>query len=123
VQHIYVVYSSRKTLIKYLVNYYSKFKEYQTSIIRIKNIKDLIKYYDPINKECIKYIVFSNGTDNIDKKIYKKCLELNPKQNFIFSENAWLTWQNYIYLDPMGIGNLSEIFSFTQKNIIDYQLD
>jgi len=122
-KYIYIIQSNRKSLTKYLYNHYKKNKDYKTSIVRIQNIKDLKKYYDTIQSDLVKYIVFSNGTDRIDKQIYGKSIDLNPKQNFIFSENAWLTWQNYIYLDPMGIGSLSEIFSFTQKNIIDYQLD
>jgi hypothetical protein len=117
---IYIVRSRRKSLIKDLVRHYKTSKKYKTIVINIPNIISLDKYLDSIKSGQVEYIVFSNGTDSIDRDIQKKIIELNPEQKFIFSENAWLTWQNYIYLDPMGIGNLSEIFTFTPKNIIDY---
>jgi len=122
-KHIYVIRSSRISLIKHLFNHFRQVNGYKTHVIDIKNVKDLEQYYNSIQSGSVKYIVFSNGTDNIDKQIYQKCLELNPNQEFLFSENAWLTWQNYIYLDPNGIGNLSELFSFTKQDVADYSID
>jgi len=120
---IYIVQSSRLSLIKYLVNHYRTSKKYISSVIEVLNIKNLNKYLQDIESGKVEYVVFSNGTDNIDRAIQTKIKEANPEQKFIFSENAWLTWEKYLYLDPMGIGNLSEIFLLNQKEIMDYTVD
>lgn len=120
---IYIVQSCRYSLTKYLVNHYRTSKKYISSVIKVPNIKNLNNYLKDIESGKVEYVVFSNGTDNIDRAIQTKIKEANPEQKFIFSENAWLTWKKYLYLDPMGIGNLSEIFLLNQKEIMDYKVD
>jgi hypothetical protein len=47
---------------------------------------------------------------------------MNPNQKLIFSENAWLTWQDFLYLDFHGIGNNSDVYTMTHETLPDVKV-
>lgn len=117
---VYIIKSTRKSLIKYLYNYFKK--NFDTKVINIKTINNIFLYENEIKNNLVEFIVFSNGTDPLDIDLHQKILNMNPSQKFYFSENGWLTYQDYIYLDRKGIGNNSELYSFTHNDIGNYNI-
>jgi len=119
---VHIIRSTRISLIQHLVNYFTN-HGYNLSIIDIKNERQLNQYIAKFRNDVVEYVVFSNGTDKLDRRIYKTLKTINPDQKFLFSENAWLSWQDFIYLDPLGIGNESELYNFTLEDIKNYKIN
>jgi len=109
--NIILIHTNRKSLLPHLKLYFEKVKNDNVSILKINKIEDLNKIEDDIKANKIDFMVFSNGSDNIDVKLKSKILNINPNQKLLFSENAWLTWQDFLYLDSTGIGSNSFIFN------------
>ena len=122
---IYIIKSNRQSLLKSINNYFKSLKIPDTDIeiININKINCINKYLKTISENKVKYIVYTNGTEAIDRETKKIILKENPKQNFMFCERAWLPWNEYIYLDPTGIGNESELFDYTTQHIENYSID
>ena len=122
---IYIIKSTRISLLKHLNHYFKSLKipDTDVKIINIHRIHDINKYLKTISENKVKYIVYSNGTDVRDRETKKIIIKENPEQNFIFSENAWLPWSKYIYADPTGIGNESELFDYTTAGIESYKIN
>jgi hypothetical protein len=114
---IIIIHTGRKSLLSHLERYFKTFVSTNTRVVKINSVNDVNKYEKSIKNGSIKYFVFSNGTDTIDQKIASRILSINPNQELIFSENAWLTWQDFLYLDPMGIGNNSDIYEMKYEDM------
>ena len=118
----HIIRSTRISLIPHLVNYFAN-NGHNVSVVDIKNERELNQYAKNFSGNGIGYVVFSNGTDELDRKIYERVKAISPDQKFLFSENAWLSWQNFIYLDPRGIGNESELYDFTPEDVKNYEVN
>jgi len=118
---VYVVHSNRKLAINSLQKHFQN--QYDTRIIKINKVQDLECYLLDIQNQLVEYICITNGTDEIDKEIVSTIKKYNPKQKFTFSERAWLPWNKYLYIDPLGIGNNSELYRFNRQDINKYTLD
>lgn len=114
---IIIIHTGRKSLLSHLERYFKTIVSTNTRVVKINSVSDVNEYEKSIKNGSIKYFVFSNGTDTIDQKIASRILSINPKQELIFSENAWLTWQDFLYLDPMGIGNNSDIYEMKYEDM------
>jgi len=108
---IIIIHTNRKSLLSHLDKYFKEFCKDEVKIVKFNSAEDIKKYKNEIGENKIKYFVFSNGTDKIDQALKIEILKLNPNQKLIFSENAWFTWQDFLYLDFYGIANNSDIYS------------
>jgi hypothetical protein len=119
---IIIIHTNRKSLISHLDSYFKTFNFPSVRIVKINSAHEIEEYRNDIVNGKIKYFVFSNGTDKIDQDIKNRILNLNPSQKLIFSENAWLTWQDFLYLDFNGIGNNSDVYDMTHETISNVEI-
>lgn len=115
---IIIIHSSRRSLLPHLKSYFEDVLKKRTEILRIVNVNDIDVIKNDIINNKIERFVFSNGSDQIDVQLKKRILSYNKNQKLYFSENAWLTWQDFLYLDPTGIGNNASIYN-KQPNELD----
>jgi len=119
---IAIIHTNRKSLIPHLNMYFKSYVSSNVRVIRINSADDINSYRNDIINGKIEYFVFSNGTDSIDQDIKGKILKINPNQKLIFSENGWLTWQDFLYLDFHGIGNNSDVYTMTHETLPDVKV-
>jgi len=115
----YIIQTNRQSLISSLKDYFDTFSKTKNVIINLSKSEDILKFKNEILNNQVKYFVFSNGSDPIDVRIYHEILKINPDQKCLFSENAWLTWQDFLYLDDSGIGNKCSVYDYTDIPIVN----
>lgn len=82
---------------------------------KLKDLKDVAIRLTKFEDDGI--VMFTNGTDRNDQVLKGMIQATNPDHRMTFSELGWLPYQEYFFLDSLGIGNNASFFEMSMEEI------